>query len=71
MANRVRFLMSLDKDIMGDIDEVVRQLNDQKSRPSSRTNRQAVVRALISFALQQDIRYKSTWSKFVSASLKQ
>lgn len=70
MTQSIRFFMSLSPEIMSDIDRVVEAINYTKSRPSSNTNRQAVVRALISFALQQDIRYKSTWDKFVTVSLK-
>jgi len=71
MTDTIRFFMSLSENETNLIDRVVDALNASKSRPSSMTNRQAVIRALVKFALGQDLKYKSTWSKFVSVSLKQ
>lgn len=71
MTESVRFFMSLDKNEMDMIDNIVLKINEQKSRPSSNTNRQAVTRALVRFALSCDLRFKSTWTKYVYARLKE
>jgi len=71
MTPKVRFLMSMEKEDMDTIDNIVLQINETKSRECSKTNKQEVTRALVRFALKCDLRFKSTWYKFVSASLKQ
>lgn len=71
MPQKIRFLMSMEKEDMDIINNIVLQINERKSRPCSLTNKQEVTRALVRFALSQDLRFKSTWYKFVSASLKQ
>ena len=70
MTQRERFFMSLDKEDMDKINNIVLQINETKSRECSKTNRQEVTRALVKLILAQDLRFKSTWTKCVSASLK-
>ena len=70
MTQRERFFMSLDKEDMDKINNIVLQINETKSRECSETNKQEVMRALTKFALGCPLRFKSTWTKCVSASLK-
>jgi len=70
MTESIRFFQTLRKPLMDKIDNIVAQINETKSRPASQCNRQAVVRALVTFALGQDLRFKSGWGKYVSCSLK-
>ena len=69
MTDRIRFLMSIDKEDMDKIVTAVKAINATKSRPSSMTNRQAVIRGLVKFALDCPISFISTWSKYVSVDL--
>ena len=70
MTRRERFFMSLDKEDMDKINNIVLQINETKSRECSKTNKQEVMRALTKFALGCPLRFKSTWSKFVTCNLK-
>ena len=71
MTQKERFFMSMEKEDMDKIDNIILQINETKSRECSKTNKQEVTRALVKFALGCPLRFKSTWSKFVSCSLKQ
>jgi len=70
MTNKERFFMSMEKEDMDKINNIVAQINETKSRECSETNKQEVTRAIVHFALKLDLRFKSMWYKHVTVSLK-
>ena len=70
MSNKIRFYMSVDPKDMGEIDQVVIDVNEGIESWRSKTNRQAIIRGLIKFALKQDLRFESGYGKHVTVSRK-
>lgn len=70
MTDTIRFFQTLKKREMDRIDKAVKAINDKKPSYVSRVNRQSVIRGLVKFALEQDIKYESGYSKHVTVSLK-
>ena len=66
MTNMIRFYMSVEKDEMDRIDQVITEVNEGKEYWRSKTNRQAVIRGLIKFALKQNLRFESGYGKHVT-----
>ncbi len=70
MKNMIRFYMSADAKDMEEIDQVVKDVNEGLESWRSHTNRQAIIRGLIKFALKQNLRFKSGYGKHVTVSRK-
>ena len=71
MEQMIRFYMSVEKEEMDTIDQVVKDVNEGKEYWRSKTNRQAVIRGLIIFALKQNLRFTSGYGKYVTAERKE
>lgn len=70
MKNMIRFYMSVDQKDIEEIDQVVIDVNADIETWRSKTNRQAVIRGLIKFALKQNLRFESGYGKFITVSRK-
>ena len=58
--------MSLDEETQKYVDETVEVINDSKRTYSSKTNRQAVIRAIIRYCKSKNPQFSSGYSKYVS-----
>ena len=70
MSQRIRFYMSVDEEDMDTIDQVVIDVNKGIESWRSKTNRQAIIRGLIKFALKQNLHFESGYGKHVTVSRK-
>ena len=61
-----RFFMSLDDETQKYVDDTVEVINLAKRTYSSKTNRQAVIRAMIRYCKEKNPQFDSGYSKWVS-----
>jgi len=62
--------MSVDETDMNTIDQVIIDVNEGKEYWRSKTNRQAIIRGLIKFALKQNLHFESGYGKKITVSRK-
>lgn len=70
MENMIRFYMSAKKKNIESIDEIVKDINKDKSLYEGKANRQSLIRGVIEFALKHDLQYTSGYGKHVTVTLK-